>query len=155
MWVGVAVFCTPSIQELEGSLCSVHWGASSSSWLDTKVPRFFLSEDKELKAHWRKEQAPLWPCLLWSWQRGNGTNGLKFQPYSDPLSSLCPHSLEPECWVGPNWHPHTHTWDFPEMETPRTLVSYLHGQLPPTAWDQFSFRWIPLSASSPPDHRST
>lgn len=40
------------------------------------------------------------------------------------------------------------------METPRTLVSYLPCQLPPTAWDLFSFNWISLSASSSPDYIS-
>ena len=97
----------------------------------------------------------MWLCRLWSWQRGHGTNGVKFQPCSDPLSSLCPHPLEQGCWVGPAWHPRTHTWDFPWMETPRTLVSYLICQLPPIAWDPFSFSWIAPSASSLPDYSST
>lgn len=95
-----------------------------------------------MKALWRREQASLWLRHPWSWQRGHGTNGVKFQPCSDPLSSPGPHTLEPGCWVGPAWHPRTHTWDFPWMETPRTLVSYLLCQLPSTAWDQFSFSWL-------------
>lgn len=96
----------------------------------------------------------LWPCLLRSWQRGHGTNGVKFQPCSDPFSSLCPHALGPGCWVGQAWHPCTHTWDFSWMETPRTLVSYLLCQLPPTAWVLFTYSGISLSASSPPDYIS-
>lgn len=49
--------------------------------------------------------------------------------------------------------PRTHTWDFPKMETPRTLVSYLACQLPPTAWEPFSISWLSLSASSLPEYR--
>lgn len=54
--------------------------------------------------------------------RGHGTCWVKFQPCSDPLSSLCPHPLGPRAGVGPAWQRHTHTWDFPWMETPRTRV---------------------------------
>lgn len=113
----------PGVRELS-LLCPL--GASSSSCLDTKVPRFFLSEEKELKALWRREQASLCLCHLWSWQRGHGTNGVKFQPCSDPLSSLCPHPLEPGCWVGPGLAPPAPTpgtsprWKLPE---PWCLIS--------------------------------
>lgn len=107
-----------SIQELGHYLSSVHWGASSSSFLDPKVLKFFLSEEKELRALWRKKQASLWLCLLQSWQKVHRTNGVKFQPCSDPLSSLCPHPLGPGYWVGPPWHPSTHTWDFPGWKLP-------------------------------------
>lgn len=121
-----SVLYRTSTQGLESYLSSVHWGASSSSCLDTKVPRFFLSEEKELKALWRSEQASLWPCHLWSWQRGHGTNGVKFQPCSDPLSSLYPHPLEPGCWVGPGLAP-----PHPHMGLPQDGNSQHPGALSP------------------------